>query len=111
MLDMHPSGEAAHPPAVALPPGGVRYSTIDCGDAAELTEQTREWNFEMSQLVPGRYRAEGGILEIEGVSLARIAFSHTTLHRGYAPRNMVALIMPGAGSGPGYADGRPIEPG
>jgi len=94
-----------------LPPGNVRYSPIHSHDAVELSEQTREWNFEMSQLVPGDYLAEGGVLEIDGVSLARISFSHTTLHRGSAPRNMVALIMTGKGSGPGFADGRLIGPG
>jgi hypothetical protein len=94
-----------------LPPGNVRYSPIHSHDAVELSEQTREWNFDMSQLVPGNYLAEGGVLEIDGVSLARISFSHTTLHRGSAPRNMVALIMPGKGSGPGFADGRLLEPG
>ncbi len=111
MSGLQRSGAVALGSAAEPLPISVRYSTIDCHDATQLSEQTREWNFEMSQLVPGNYRAHGGVLDIDGVSLARISFSHTTLHRGYAPSNMVALIMPSAGSGPGFADGRLIESG
>ena len=96
-------------PAPILEPVG--QTRVDATDAIQLSEQTRDWNFEFTQLTGGDFKAEGAVLDLDGVSLARVSYSQTLLHRGFAPRNMVAVFMPGAGSGQVFAHGQLLESG
>jgi AraC family transcriptional regulator, ethanolamine operon transcriptional activator len=111
MNDMHGSS-ASEKRTSAGAPGAIRgYSAIRAEDATQLTEQVREWNFEFTQLRPGKFSADGDALELDGVSVARVAMNQSLLHRGYAPSRMVAVFLPGKGSGPIFSHGQRLERG
>ena len=92
----------------ASPPG---YAHCIATDAVELSQQTGEWNFEVSQLTKGALHAESIMLALDGVSLMDISLDQTVLQRGFGPRNMAALFIPREGSGPVFAFGQLVERG
>lgn len=96
-------------PAVGSEPTG--YASFGAKDPTELTEQLRDWNFEFTQLNAGKFKAQGCILQFDSVSLARMSLDRTLIQRGYAPHGMVAIFIPGAGSGPVYVRGQPVVTG
>ena len=63
------------------------------------------------QLSPGKFRASGAMLQLDGVSIARVSMERTLLQRGFAARGMFAVFIPGVGSGPIYAQGQLVETG
>jgi hypothetical protein len=65
-----------------------------------------DWNFEFAQLTSDKFSVNGAVLHVDGVSVARISMDRTLLHRGSAPRGMVAVTIPGAGSGRAYVQGQ-----
>jgi AraC family ethanolamine operon transcriptional activator len=87
------------------------WTTIDATDPVQLSEQTRNWNFEFTQLTGGDFSAKGATLELDGVSVARMSVTQTLLHRGSAPSNMVAVMLPGRASGQVFAHGQLLEAG
>lgn len=87
------------------------YTAVDAVDAIQLSELAREWQFEFSQLKRGPFKAQGGILDLDGVSVARVVMTQTVLHRGGPPDNMVAVIFAGPGSGPTFINGQSMEAG
>jgi len=87
------------------------FTILHATDASHVTELVGDWNFEYAQLKKGGFRADGALLEFDGVSLARVAMSQTMLHTGYAPRNMVAVMIPGAGCGQAFVSGQSVESG
>jgi hypothetical protein len=89
----------------------VRHTQINAIDATKLSQQLGEWNFEFAQLKGGSFKADGIVLQLDGVSIARISMTQTLLQRGYAPRGMVAVFMPGVGSGPAFAQGQLVGSG
>jgi AraC family transcriptional regulator, ethanolamine operon transcriptional activator len=88
-----------------------RYNPVQSSDAVQLTEQVRDWTFMFTQLKPGKLTADGAMLELEGVGIGCLDISHTLLHQGYAPRGMVAVLLPGAGSGDVFAHAQRLEAG
>ena len=87
------------------------YTALSATDALQLSEQTREWNFEFQQLTRGDFSAQGGVLDLDGVSIASVKFTQTLLHRGAPPDSMVALLLSGPGSGPSFVNGQRVESG
>ena len=69
------------------------------------------WNFELTQLSSGKFNSNGAVLNLAGVSIARVSMDRTLLQRGHAPRGMFAVFIPGAGSGPAYVQGQLVEAG
>ena len=51
------------------------------------------------------------MLQLDGVSIARVSMERTLLQRGFAARGMFAVFVPGVGSGPIYAQGQLVETG
>ena len=97
--------------ASAAPSEPIRYTAFSSTDAAELTRDVGNWNFEFMQLSPGTFRASGALLQLDGVSIERISMERTLLQRGFAPRDRLAVFIPGVGSGPIYAQGQLVEAG
>jgi AraC family transcriptional regulator, ethanolamine operon transcriptional activator len=97
--------------ASAAPSEPIGYTTVSSTDAAELTHGVRDWNFEFTQLSSGKFSASGAVLDLDGVSIARLSMGRTLLQRGHAPRGMFAVFIPGAGSGPAYVRGQLLETG
>jgi AraC family ethanolamine operon transcriptional activator len=92
-------------------PGSPSYQSVNCTDAVELTRQIGNWTFEFNQLTPGNLKAVGSIFDFAGVSVGRVVMNRTMLHRGYAPRSMFAVFVPGEGSGHVYAHAQLLERG
>lgn len=67
-----------------------------------------EWNGEFAQLKPGTFNANGGLIRLGPVSLARITFNQSVLNRSYAPRDAVAFLFPGQGSGAAFVNGHEL---
>lgn len=110
MFDMGRSGASADRPE-PYPAQSIGCSLIEAADAVRLSEQTRDWHFEFAQLKGGDFNASGAALDLDGVSVARLCINQTLLHRGYAPHEMIAVLMPGQGSGPAFAHGQLLEAG
>ncbi len=89
----------------------IGYTPIVATDAVQLSDEVRDWNFEFTQLSSGTFSANGAALQLDGVSIARMSTDRTLLQRGYAPRGMFAVFIPGPGSGPAYAQGQLLETG
>jgi AraC family transcriptional regulator, ethanolamine operon transcriptional activator len=89
----------------------VGYVTVTATDSIELTELLRDWHFEFAQLTPGAFSADGTVLDLGGVSAARLVTNRTLFQRGYAPRDMAAVFLSGAGSGQVFASGQLVGPG
>lgn len=96
------------PPSALVP---TSVTQVNATDATELSQQLGEWSFELTQLKRGAFKADGVVLGLDGVSIARISMSQTLLQRGCAPRGMVAVFTPGAGSGPAFAHGQLVGSG
>lgn len=110
MFEMERSGKVAgrHAPRLAE---SIGCSLIEATDAVRLSQQTRDRHFEFTQLKGGDFNASGAALELDGVSVARVCISQTLLHRGYAPQDMIVVMLPGQGSGPAFAHGQLLESG
>jgi AraC family ethanolamine operon transcriptional activator len=80
-------------------------------DAVELSQQTGEWNFEVSQLTKGALNAESTMLALDGVSILSITLNQTVRQRGFGPRNMAAIFIPREGSDPVFAFDQLVEAG
>ena len=91
--------------------GSIGYTSVSATDAAELTQAVRDWNFEFMQLSSGTFRANGAMLQLDGVSIARVSMSRTLLQKGFATCGTFAVFIPGAGSGPVFANGQLVETG
>lgn len=89
----------------------IGYVPISAADATQFSEQAREWNFEFTQLKRGKFSADGAFIVLDGVCIERVSFNQTLLQRGYVPRNVVAVFLPGAGSAQPFVRGQLIEPG
>ena len=98
-------------PTSVMSPAHVVHMPIVATDPAELSDLLRDWNFEFTQLTPGKLQANGAMVDLGGVNVARIANNQTMQQRGYAPRGMAGMFMPGAGSGPAFAYGQLVESG
>jgi AraC family ethanolamine operon transcriptional activator len=92
-------------------PSPAAYAPFCATDAVQLSQQTGEWNFEVSQLTRGPFDSSGTLLAFEGVSLLDITINQTVLQRGYGPPNMVALFIPRPGTIPPFASGQLVEAG
>jgi AraC family ethanolamine operon transcriptional activator len=110
-MDMQRPRDAGGAVASVAPTEPIGYAAVSATDAAELTQNLRDWNFEFTQLSLGKFSASGAVLDLDGVSIARLSMGRTLLQRGYAPRGMFAVFIPGAGSGPAYARGQLLETG
>ena len=110
-MDMQLPREAEGTDASAAPSEPIGYTPVCATDAAELTHDVRDWNFEFMQLSSGKFRASGAMLQLDGVSIARVSMERTLLQRGFAARGMFAVFIPGVGSGPIYAQGQLVEAG
>ena len=110
-MDMQRPREAGGTDASAAPSEPIGYTPVSATDAAELTHDVRDWNFEFMQLSAGKFRASGAMLQLDGVSIARVSMERTLLQRGFAARGMFAVFIPGVGSGPIYAQGQLVEAG
>lgn len=97
--------------AANLAPPVAGFTGVDAVDAIELSEQTRAWKFEFAQLKRGHFTAQGGALDLDGVSAASVVMTQTLLHRGGPPDGMVAVLIAGAGSGPAFINGQCMEAG
>ena len=102
------AGSTAASAALSEPSG---YTPVSSTDAAELTHDVRDWNFEFMQLSSGKFRASGAMLQLDGVSIARVSMERTLLQRGFAAPGTFAVFIPGIGSGPIYAQGQLVESG
>ena len=51
------------------------YARFTATDTVQLSQQTGEWNFEVSQLTQGALKAQGAMLALDGVSLLHITGS------------------------------------
>jgi AraC family ethanolamine operon transcriptional activator len=87
------------------------YAKFTATDAVELSQQTGEWNFEVSQLTKGALTAESTMLALDGVSLLHITLNQTVRQRGFGPRNMAAIFIPCVGSAPVFASDQLVESG
>jgi len=87
------------------------YAHFIATDAVELSQQTGEWNFEVSQLTKGALHAESTMLTLDGVSLLHITINQTVRQRGFGPRNMAAIFIPCEGSAPVFAFDQLVESG
>jgi AraC family transcriptional regulator, ethanolamine operon transcriptional activator len=85
------------------------YKPISCTDAAELSPQVQDWNFEFTQLSAGPFAASGGILLLDSVHVARVTYDQSLLQRGYAPRGSVTIAIPSRGSGQLFVGGRQLQ--
>lgn len=111
MVDIERSTDSARNTALRAVRHQIRYSPVESTDPVQFTEQVRDWNFVFTQLKPGKLTADGAMLQLDGISIGSIDISHTLLHQGYAPRGMVAVLMPGAGSGDVFAHAQRLESG
>lgn len=87
------------------------FTTVTSSDPIQLTEEIGEWGFEFSQLKPGVFHAMGAVIDLNGVHVGQVTMDQPLLHQGGAPRNTVALLIPGKGSGPAFVYGQMLEPG
>jgi AraC family transcriptional regulator, ethanolamine operon transcriptional activator len=87
------------------------YLPIDAVDSMQLSELVGEWEYEFIQLQPGKFHTTGAMVALDGVSIVRMASDRTLLQRGCAPPNMVAVMMPGPGTGQAFAHGQLVGPG
>ena len=87
------------------------YAQFTATDAVELSQQTGEWNFEVSQLTKGALTAESTMLALDGVNLLHIRLNQTVRQRGFGPRNMAAIFIPCAGTAPVFASDQLVERG
>jgi AraC family ethanolamine operon transcriptional activator len=87
------------------------FAQFTATDAIQLSQQTGEWNFEVSQLTQGALNAESTLLTLDGVSLLHMTLSQTVLQRGYGPPDMVAVFIPHEMSAPAFAYGQRVERG
>jgi AraC family ethanolamine operon transcriptional activator len=94
--------------AAAAAPG---FAHLIATDAVELSQQTGEWNFEVSQLTKGALNAESTMLALDGVSILSITLNQTVRQRGFGPRNMAAIFIPREGSDPVFAFDQLVEAG
>lgn len=85
------------------------YRPIECEDASGLNADLVEWNGEFAQLKPGTFSANGGLMRLGAISLARITFNQTVLNRSHAPRGAVAFLFPGRGSGAAFVNGQEVD--
>ena len=85
------------------------YKPISCTDAAELSAQVQDWNFEFTQLSAGPFSTSGGILLLDSVHVGRLTYDQSLLHRGYTPRGCVAIVIPSRDSGQLFVGGRQVE--
>jgi AraC family ethanolamine operon transcriptional activator len=92
-------------------PSPVWCARVHATDPGQLTEMAGDWNFNYAQLRKGDFRADGVLLQLGAVSVARALMRQTMLHKGHAPPGMMAVMIPGAGSGPAYANGQSVESG
>ena len=110
-MDVEQTADANGSAASVAPSRPIGYTSVSSTDTAELTHDVREWNFEFLQLSPGKFSAHGAMLNLDGVSIARVSMGQTLLQRGFAQRGTLAVFIPGVGSGPAYVQGQLLEPG
>lgn len=111
MADMQQSTDSAVHATSRVVRDHKRYNPVESTDPVQFTEQVRDWSFIFTQLKPGKLTADGAMLELDGVSIGSVEISHTMLHQGYAPPGMVAVLIPGAGSGDVFAHAQRLESG
>ena len=99
-MDMQSSREAGGTDASAAPSEPIGYTPVSATDAAELTHDVRDWNFEFTQLSAGKFRASGAMLQLDGVSIARVSMARTLLQRGFAARACLRCSYPALARGP-----------
>ena len=92
-------------------PAARGFAHFTATDAFQLSQQTGEWNFEVSQLTKGALNAESTMLTLDGVSLLSITLSQTVRQRGFGPRNMAAIFIPREGTNSVFAFDQLVEPG
>ena len=83
-------------------------NSFECTDAAELTAQVYDWTLEFTQLSAGSFSASGDLVQLDSMLIGRINTDQTLRQRGYAPRNTVAVSLPGRGSSPAFIRGRQV---
>ncbi len=110
-MDAQRSGDFERDAASGAASAPAGYAPIIASDVHELSEQLRDWHFEFTQLTPGKYHGTGAIVQLDGVSIVRATHDQTVLRRGDPPPNMVALVMPGPGSGEAFVHGQLVESG
>jgi AraC family ethanolamine operon transcriptional activator len=111
MADVHGPRNEADRRARHRPALRPRYGAIHSEDVVQFNEQAHDWNFEFTQLRPGQFSANGGVVELDGISLASVVINKTLLHQGHAPRGMVGVFIPGTGSGDVFARAQLMGPG
>ena len=97
--------------ATSVAPASIGYARSSATDAVQLSQQTSEWNFEVSQLTRGPFSADSTLLALDGVGLLYLTLNQTTLQRGYGPPHTVAVFIPRMGFAPVYAYGQLLEAG
>jgi len=107
-MDSQPTGNRNDTSNAGTAPGFAHFTATD---AVELSQQTGEWNFEVSQLTKGALNAESTMLALDGVSLLDIRLNQTVRQRGFGPRNMAAVFIPRQGSAPVFAFDQLVEAG
>ena len=93
-MDMQLPREAGSTDASAAPSEPIGYTPVSATDADELTHDVRDWNFEFTQLSAGKFRASGAMLQLDGVSVARVSMERTLLQRGFAAQRDVRGVHP-----------------
>ena len=110
-MERQPARASTHENISAAPAVSLGFAHSSASDAVQLSQQTGDWNFEVSQLAKGPFNAECGALALDSVNLLHIEISRTVLQRGYGPRNMAAIFIPRPASPPVFANGQLVEAG
>jgi AraC family transcriptional regulator, ethanolamine operon transcriptional activator len=110
-MDEQPASTATDDDRQSFAPTPGVYAPFCATDAVQLSQQTGEWNFEVSQLTRGPFESSGTLLAFDGVSLLDITISQTVLQRGSGPRDTASLSIPRPGTTPPFANGQLVEAG
>ena len=63
-MDVQHPPDASGSAAAAAPSEAIGYTPVSATDAAELTQDVRDWNFEFMQLSSGKFRASRAAVRI-----------------------------------------------
>ena len=78
---------------------------IDCRDPIELTARLPEWDWDLTRLEGGDFRARAVTIRLDTLSIAKLKFNRALLHRIRPPPGYVAIVMFDQNVGAVFVDG------
>jgi AraC family transcriptional regulator, ethanolamine operon transcriptional activator len=83
---------------------------FSCTDPVDFTSSLHGWEWELTRLERGQFRARGLTLQLGALSVARLSFNRTLLHRIRSLPGHVSVLLFGGSTGALFVEGHKLAP-